>query len=74
MIAKHIKHDIVAYGAIAGTERHTIAHLNILTSSGVDDGAFYPAQHISVFGEDAVKNLRDFCNELLNEKATPPNA
>lgn len=39
--------------------------LELLTAGGVDDGAYYPAQSINVYGEAGIKALRDFCDELL---------
>lgn len=66
-IATHIGNDICAFGAQSGlSEPHRRPpHFSIVQNDGVDDGAYYPAQSILIYGEDAVRQLRDFCDEIL---------
>lgn len=70
-VAKMIGNGLVAQGTIGvlGTGGYTVnPSMVIHMSSGVDDGAYYPASDISVYGKDAVTDLRDFCNEILAEE------
>jgi hypothetical protein len=46
-----------------GTEGN--AAIRIFSESGCDEGAYYPAQDIQVYGTKQVTALRDFCNEVL---------
>jgi hypothetical protein len=64
-IAKMIGSRLVAHGIVS--VHMTNPRLIIHNPSGVDDGAYYPASDISVCGEQAIRDLRDFCNELLGE-------
>lgn len=56
-------------GAIVASSNTTAyrAEINILSESGCDEGAYYPAQHISIYGDNGVTKLRDFCNAILEE-------
>lgn len=77
-IATHIGHSIVAFGLPAipvsvatdgtpiGGLRHT-PRIEIMSSDGCDEGAYYPSKNIGVYGVDAIRQLRDFCDEILNE-------
>lgn len=62
--AKHIGHDVVAMGYTA--EKHCT--MDLLCTSDADEGAFLPSQHIHINGNEAIKALRDYCEELLGEK------
>lgn len=66
-IATHIGNDICAFGSPKAEDLNTRRNPNftILQNDGVDDGAYYPAQSINIYGEDAVRQLRDFCDEIL---------
>lgn len=72
-IATHIGHDVVAFGQPASLIseevklKHT-ARIKIMSADGCDDGAYFPAQCVDVYGEDSIKQLRDFCNEILEPK------
>ena len=72
-IAKAIsQNQHVAYGTVKtpseGGLRAWEPRLHIHFPSGVDDGAYYPASDIQLYGTEAITNLRDFCNELLLEE------
>ena len=47
------------------------AALDILSESYGEESVFYPAQHISIYGETQLIALRDFINQLLAEQSTP---
>lgn len=57
---------------VKGTTRNGTATLRLLSESGVDDGAYYPAQDVQVYGTEQVTTLRNFCNQLLS--ACQPDA
>jgi hypothetical protein len=78
-IATHIGYDVVAFGmphipvsvAIDGTPIGGYKQnpsLEILSKDGQDEGAYFPAQSIHINGADAIRQLRDFCDEILNDK------
>lgn len=47
----------------------SLKSLTIISPSDVDEnGHFSPAQDVRLWGKDSIKALRDFCNELLEEK------
>jgi len=60
-IAAAVSPTIVARGNGWGSN----ISLDIFTDSGVDDGAAYPAQHVSVYGKEAIEKLRVFCDETI---------
>ena len=70
-IATHIGHNVSAIGKpITPTMRS--ASLVLLESSAVEeDCGFVPAASIVVHGEDSVRQLRDFCDEVLGGKDRP---
>lgn len=39
--------------------------VNIFAPSGSDDGAFFPASDINIYGKDAITQLRDFLTASL---------
>lgn len=41
--------------------------IELLSESGIDDNAYYPPQHISIYGEKALADLRDFCDSTIKE-------
>lgn len=72
-IATHIGYDVVAFGMPAikidnCSLRHSPA-IKLMSADGEDNGAYIPAQCIVISGEDAVKQLRNFCDALLEPKA-----
>ena len=69
-IAKHVCYDVYAGGGPKGESKYYPPFLNLFTTSGEIEGAFSPAAHILINGEEGVRNLRDLCNELLGEKAS----
>lgn len=62
--AKHIGWNVVAYG--------NKRQIEIMQSSTSDEGAAFPAQSITINHEGSIRLLRDFCNEILEEKAITP--
>jgi hypothetical protein len=78
-IATHIGHDVVAVAlpAIAvsrdtsgnpfGGLRHS-PRITLLSADGCDEGAYFPAQSIMINGVESIKQLRDFCNAVLEPK------
>ena len=46
--------------------------LELYQSSGVDDGAYYPATSMTIFGIVQITALRDFCNTLLEATKVEP--
>jgi hypothetical protein len=76
-IATHIGYDVVAFGQ-PWEDAETVSgekigykrnpSLEILSKDGQDEGAYFPAQSIHINGADAIRQLRDFCDEILNEK------
>jgi hypothetical protein len=61
-IASWIGVGVTAKGESAANNR---AQIHLYTDSGVDDGAYYPSQHIHVYGQLQVLALRDFCDKVL---------
>lgn len=57
----HIGFNVLAYGSHSSME--------IVQTSAVDDGAFIPASDVQIHSTQNIKNLRDFCDELLKEEA-----
>lgn len=39
--------------------------VRLFSESGCDEGAYYPAQDVHVYGVEQVKTLRDFCDKVL---------
>lgn len=74
-IAAHIGHDVVAFGMPAVTIENSnitrVPSFTIMSADGCDEGAYFPAQSIQIYGEDAVRQLRDFCDEILEPKEKP---
>jgi hypothetical protein len=48
------------------------ASLELYQSSGVDDGAFYPATSLTIYGTTQITKLRDFCTTLLEATKVEP--
>jgi len=61
-IAEPISSSVV----IRGSTRSGTPQVRLFFESGVDEGAYYPAQDVSVYGLKAVTELRDFCNKILD--------
>ena len=69
--AKHIGYNVIAKGSTyrdPQSGKVVTASVTLLSESGVDEGAFFPAQDILVNGAEHVRNLRDFCDELLKDQ------
>jgi hypothetical protein len=69
MIAATTKYGQVAF---TGKPKHEngVPCLNIIHASYVDEGAFTPACDITLYNEEQITALRDFCNLLLADKPT----
>lgn len=39
--------------------------VRLFSESGTDEGAFFPAQDVQVYGKEQVQALRDLCDETL---------
>ena len=52
--------DIGLHVAKADITEHRIA-ITLLSTSGCDEGAYFPAQDVQVYGLAAVTQLKDFC-------------
>lgn len=48
--------------------KYRAASITLQSTSGVDDGAFYPAQDVQIYGNKSIKQLRDFCDTVLKEQ------
>lgn len=57
----------VANGIMRLTGDHIVA-LDLITESWGDEGVFYPAQHIHIYGRPHLIALRDFINRTLERK------
>jgi hypothetical protein len=62
MICKPIGVAVIGKGDAWSTESCAI---RVVSESGVDEGAFYPAQDVHIYGKLQVQALRDLCNETL---------
>jgi hypothetical protein len=75
-IATHIGYDVVVVGRPASpivsdgkpTSFKNIPGLTLMSQDGADEGAYFPAQCIAINGEDSVRQLRDFCDAILEPK------
>ena len=62
MICKPIGVAVIGKGDVWSTEGCAI---HVVSESGVDEGDFYPAQDVYIYGKLQVQALRDLCNETL---------
>lgn len=44
------------------------SNLRLFSESGCDEGAYYPAQDIYIYGDKQIEALRDFCVQILKER------
>jgi len=53
-------------GRVANAEVNDIrTWVHIFAESGTEDGAFYPAQDIQLFGEKSIESLHTFLGDVL---------
>lgn len=52
---------------VKGVVRTHSVEIRLYSESGVDEGAYYPAQDINIYGENQVTSLRDFCDSIINK-------
>ena len=50
-------------------EEHNTPVLRIMSPSNVCNGTYSPAECITIFGDGAIRALRDFLSEVLAENA-----
>jgi len=64
--------NVIAVGTITHFDNlpaeQSTGYLTLFQSSGVDDGAYYPAQDLRIHGRENLTALRDLCNDLLNSQ------
>ena len=53
---------------VKGEASQNNSHLRIFSESGCDEGAYYPAQDIQIYGDKQLEDLRDFIAEILKER------
>ena len=61
-IAKPIGVCIVAKAYCANGSQ---ASIRLFSESGCDEGAYFPAQDIHVYGIEQIKSLKEFCEETI---------
>lgn len=58
---------IIHPGKSGGSQITKMPSLMLVEAGCIDDGAYSPPQSINLFHADAIRALRDACNEALGE-------